>query len=87
VHPAARVRSMSKAIEAMQDLLSQQITARGAQVRVGVTHAGSASAAAEIAAALTQRFGTPNSFTCTLGPVIGTHVGPGTVGAAVYAGD
>ena len=35
VNPAARVRSMSKAIETMQDLLSQQITARGAQVRVG----------------------------------------------------
>ena len=87
VHPAARVRSMSKAIEAMQDLLSQQITARGAQVRVGVTHAGSADAAAEIATALTQRFGTPHAFTCTLGPVIGTHVGPGCVGAAVYGGD
>jgi len=45
VNPAARVRSMSKAIETMQDLLLQQITARGAQVRVGVTHAGTASAA------------------------------------------
>jgi DegV family protein with EDD domain len=87
VHPAARVRSMSKAIETMQDLLSQQIPARGAQVRVGVTHAGTASAAADIAAALTQRFDTPYAFTCTLGPVIGTHVGPGTVGAAVYGGD
>jgi DegV family protein with EDD domain len=87
VNPAARVRSMSKAVEAMQDLLLQQITARGSQVRMGVTHADSADAAAEIAAALTQRFDTPHSFTCTLGPVIGTHVGPGTVGAAVYGGD
>ena len=78
---------MSKAIETMQDLLSQQIAARGAQVRVGVTHAGTASAAADIAAALTQRFDTPHAFICTLGPVIGTHVGPGTVGAAVYGGD
>ena len=54
---------------------------------MGVTHAGSADAAAEIAAVLTQRFDTPHVFTCTLGPVIGTHVGPGTVGAAVYGGD
>ncbi|MEJ5199196.1 MAG: DegV family protein, partial [Anaerolineae bacterium] len=87
VHPAARVRSMSKALETMQDLLSQQVLARGPQVRVGVTHAGVPDAAAEIAAALGQRFATPHTFVCTLGPVIGTHVGPGTIGAAVYGGD
>jgi DegV family protein with EDD domain len=87
VHPAARVRSMSKAIEAMQDLLSQHISASGAQVRIGVTHAGVPDTAAEIASALGKRFNTSNTFTCTLGPVIGTHVGPGTVGAAVYGGD
>jgi DegV family protein with EDD domain len=87
VHPAARVRSMSKAIETMEDLLAQQLSARGARVRIGVTHADSPTAASEIAATLTKRFDTPNVFTCTLGPVIGTHVGPGTVGAAVYGGD
>ena len=87
VNPAARVRSMSKAIEAMQELLSQQVTARGSQVRIGVTHANSPAAAADTARALTKRFDTLHSFTCTLGPVIGTHVGPGTVGAAVYGGD
>ncbi len=87
VHPAARVRSMGKAIEAMQDLLSQQVSARGAQVRIGVTHANSPDAAAEIAEALGKRFNTSHVFVCSLGPVIGTHVGPGTVGAAVYGGD
>lgn len=84
VHPAARVRSMSKAIETMQDLLLQQVPARGANVRIGVTHANAADAAAEIATVLSKQFATAHVFTCMLGPVIGTHVGPGTVGAAVY---
>lgn len=87
VHPAARVRSMSKAIETMQDLLAQHVTARGPQVHVAVTHAGSPEIAAQVAAALSSQFNTSHSFVCTLGPVIGTHVGPGTVGAAVSAGD
>jgi len=87
VHPAARVRSMGKAIETMQDLLSQHVSARGAQVHIGVTHATSAATAAKVVAALSKRFETPNVFTCALGPVIGTHVGPGTVGAAVYGGN
>jgi DegV family protein with EDD domain len=87
VHPAARVRSMSKAIETMQDLLSQQVSARGETVHIGVAHANTPDTATEIAAALGKRFGTSHGFICTLGPVIGTHVGPGTVGAAVYGGD
>ena len=87
VHPAARVRSMSKAIETMQDLLGQQISARGAAVHIGVTHANSPDTAAAVAAALGKRFGTSHTFICALGPVIGTHVGPGAVGAAVYGGD
>lgn len=86
VHPAARVRSMSKAIETMQDLLLQQVPARGANVRIGITHANAADTAAEIATVLGKQFATARIFTCTLGPVIGTHVGPGTVGAAVYGG-
>lgn len=85
VHPAARVRSMGKAVEAMQDLLTQQVPARGAGVRIGVTHAGSPDAAAQVADALSKRFDSKHPFVCSLGPVIGTHVGPGTVGAAVYA--
>jgi DegV family protein with EDD domain len=87
VHPAARVRSMAKALDAMQDLLAQQVPARGPQVSIGVTHADSPQAAAQIADALAKRFGTTRTFVCVLGPVIGTHVGPGTVAAAVYGGE
>ncbi len=86
VHPAARVRSMAKAIDAMQDLLAQRVPARGPEVSIGVTHADSPETAARIADTLAKRYGTTRVFVCTLGPVIGTHVGPGTVGAAVYGG-
>ncbi len=86
VHPAARVRSMAKAIETMQDLLAQQISARGERVRIGVTHADTPDTANQVADMLGKRFETSHVFICSLGPVIGTHVGPGTVGAAVYPG-
>ncbi len=87
VHPVARVRSMAKALDAMQDLLVQQVPARGPQVSIGVSHADSPQTAVQIADALAKRFETTRTFVCVLGPVIGTHVGPGTVAAAVYGGE
>lgn len=87
VHPAARVRSRAKAIETMQDLLAEHVKGHGSDVRVAVTHADAANVATETAAALSKQFGVPQVFISTLGPVIGTHVGPGTIGAAVYSGD
>jgi DegV family protein with EDD domain len=85
VVPVARVRSRAKALESLQDALLQQVPGRGPQVRLGVTHAQVPEEAAVVARSLAERFETPNVFICDLGPVLGTHVGPGTIGAAVYA--
>lgn len=85
VVPVSRVRSKAKALETMQDLLLQQVPARGPQVRVGVTHALVPEEAAQVGRSLGERFGTPNVFVADLGPVLGTHVGPGTIGAAACA--
>jgi DegV family protein with EDD domain len=85
VAPAVRVRSRAKALETLQDLLLQQVPARGPQVRLGVTHALVPEEATAIGKSLAERFGTPHVFVCGLGPVLGVHVGPGTIGAAVYA--
>jgi len=86
VVPVSRVRSKHKALEAMLDLLGQQELARGPSVRLAVTQADAPVEAAQVAQALSERFESPHVFISSLGPVVGTHVGPGTIGAAVYAG-
>jgi len=86
VEPVTRVRSTHKALETMIELLTQQVSARGPQVRLAITHAGVAEEAARIGQELSERFGTSQLFFSTLGPVLGTHVGPGTIGVAVYGG-
>jgi DegV family protein with EDD domain len=86
VEPVARVRSTRRALETMLESLAQQVSARGPQVRLAVTHADVPEEAARIGQALAEQFGTSQLFISALGPVLGTHVGPGTIGAAVYAG-
>jgi DegV family protein with EDD domain len=86
VVPAARVRTRKKAIETLLDTLTHQISARGQGVRLAVTHAEADEDAAQMASALRDAFQTSHVFVSTLGPVVGVHVGPGVVGAAVYPG-
>jgi|YNPNPStandDraft_1061719.scaffolds.fasta_scaffold07082_7 DegV family protein with EDD domain len=86
VVPVARVRSTRKAQDTMLELLAQQVPARGPEVRLAVTHAMIPDDAARIGQELTALFGSTRLFISSLGPVLGTHVGPGTIGAAVCAG-
>jgi DegV family protein with EDD domain len=86
VAPVGRARSRGKALEQMIQALTHEVSERGPNVRLGVTHAGVPDEAAQVAQALEKEFGTARVFICTLGPVIGVHVGLGTIGAAVYHG-
>jgi DegV family protein with EDD domain len=85
--PVTRVRSRAKALEAMQETLLQQVPQRGPQVCLALTQAMAPEDAKTVGAALATSFGTSQIFTAALGPVLGVHVGPGTIGAAVYPGD
>ena len=87
VVPVTRVRSRAKALEAMQETLLQQVPQRGPQVRLALTQAMASEDAKAVGAKLAASFGAPQFYTAALGPVIGVHVGPGTVGAAAYCGD
>ncbi len=87
VVPLARVRSRAKALEAAQELLLKGTGARGAHVRMALTHALAPEDAWAMGAKLSKAFETANYFVSDLGPVIGVHVGPGTIGAAVVALD
>jgi DegV family protein with EDD domain len=85
VVPVTRVRSRAKALETLQETLLQQVPQRGPQVRLALTQAMAFEDAEAVGAKLAASFGTPQFYTASLGPVIGVHVGPGTVGAAVYS--
>ncbi len=87
VMPLTWVRSRAKALQTAQELLLAQIPARGQKVRIAVTHALAEVEARQMGAKLAAQFGTTAPFVTDLGPVLGVHVGPGTIGVAVYPGD
>ena len=87
VAPLARVRSRAKALEAAQELILTQVGARGPQVRLALTHALAEAETQEVGRALAAQLGVRDFFIAELGPVLGVHVGPGTVGIGAYGGD
>ncbi|MGE5601612.1 MAG: DegV family protein [Nitrososphaerales archaeon] len=87
VVPLARVRSRAKALQAAQELLLKGTAGRGGEVRMALTHALAPEEAWSLGAKLSKAFQTADYYVSDLGPVIGVHVGPGTVGAAVVTLD
>jgi DegV family protein with EDD domain len=83
VVPLARVRSRGKALDTAQELLTQQVSGRGARVRMALTNALAPEETWAAGARLSKLFETSDFYVSDLGPVIGVHVGPGTIGVAV----
>jgi DegV family protein with EDD domain len=84
VYPVMRVRTKRRALETLMDQLWCAVPCRGSSVKLAVVHSCAETEADEVAHNLSERFASPHIFRTTLGPVIGVHVGPGTVGAAAY---
>ncbi len=82
VVPLTRVRSRAKAIDAAYDLLTQQVSARGSNVRIAFTNALAPEETWAMGARFSKAFETSDFYVSDLGPVLGVHVGPGTLGAA-----
>jgi DegV family protein with EDD domain len=77
-----RVRTKKKAIERLIQLAVEK--AAGNPVRVGVMHANAHEEAAYIQNQLLSQLDCKQSGIYDISPVIGTHVGPGTVGIGFY---
>jgi len=85
IESVEKVRTKSKAIDRMIDLVAQHIAGR-TPVRIATLHAN-AEAEARIALATASLQLQPiESVFASVSPVIGTHAGPGTVGLAFMAG-
>jgi DegV family protein with EDD domain len=79
ITPIERVRTSRRAFERMVDLLRSRHE-DGADAYM-VQHIQAPEEAAELAARGTEIFGHPPRVISEIGPVIGTHVGPGLLGA------
>ena len=79
------VRTQRNAIERMLDLVEQGIAGR-TPVRISVFHAGASETAGQLMETTRQRFSPVEIIPSEVSPVIGSHVGPGTVSVAFQAG-
>jgi DegV family protein with EDD domain len=79
ITPVERVRTSKRAFEKMVDLLRSR-SQDGADAWM-VQHIQAPAQAEELAARGTELFGVPPRVISEIGPVIGTHVGPGLLGA------
>lgn len=77
-----RVRTKKKVIERLIELAVEK--AGGNPVRVGVMHAEALEEAEYIQNQLLSQLDCKQSGIYEISPVIGTHVGPGTVGIGIY---
>jgi DegV family protein with EDD domain len=84
IEPLEQVRSKRKAQARMVDLVEACMGSNGAAACVAVTHALVPDETAALAREIQQRLGCALPVTADLGPVIGTHTGPGVVGVAAY---
>jgi DegV family protein with EDD domain len=84
ITPVERVRTSRKAFEKMVELLGDRVAA-GADAWM-VQHIQAPDAAAKLAERGTEMFGVPPRVISEIGPVIGTHVGPGLLGVGGLPG-
>ena len=84
IEPLEQVRSKRKATARMIDLVEQHVGSNGNTSKVAVTNALVPAEAEAIGQELVGRLGCELPLMGDLGPVIGTHTGPGCVGIATY---
>ncbi len=80
-----RVRTKRKSWQRLIELAEKQ--ADGRPVHAGIAHANAPEEAQKFRAEVEQRLNCKEIFTVELSPVIGVHVGPGTIGIGLYAED
>ena len=83
VVPVDRVRGGSNAQRRLVELLKEQVDP-GRPVIAGIGHAAAGEWAGRLRALLREAFEIAELIENEIGPVVGTHVGPGCVGATIF---
>ena len=85
IEPLEQVRSKGKAVNRMVDIVVESVGENCSEARVGVLNALALDEAYACAQEIQGRLGCTDPFVSNLGPVIGTHTGPGAIGMVAYA--
>jgi DegV family protein with EDD domain len=85
IEPLEQVRIKRKAVAQMLDLVEEHLDGTGPKAKVAITHALVPAEAEEVRDEIASRLGCDLPCISTVGPVIGTHTGPGVVAIAAYA--
>jgi len=85
IEPLEQVRSKRKAQSRMLDLVVEHVGSNGGQAKTAITNALVPDEALALSKELQDRLGCATPIFGDLGPVIGTHTGPGVIGVAAYA--
>jgi DegV family protein with EDD domain len=80
-----KIRTKQKALARMLDLMEEKTSGR-TPVRLATIHADSEAEALVLLETARKRLNPIESFCRPLSPVIGTHVGPGTISIAIMTG-
>lgn len=83
VQPLDRVRTKKKAINRLFAELDQKLSHPAQPIQAGVMHVATETEAQELAEMIQSRFNITYFFISELGPVVGAHVGPGTLGVGL----
>lgn len=86
IEAVGSVRSQRKALERMQQMIEKRIEGQ-APLRISVFHAGVPELAQQYSAKLEEAWNPVESIITHVSPVVGSHVGPGTISVAWMAGD
>jgi DegV family protein with EDD domain len=83
VSPLTRVRTKRKAVDRVVALVEEQVAGKE-RAHMAVLHVAAPEEADRLADRLAQQFQPVDMIQTKCSPVIGAHVGPGTVGVAFY---
>lgn len=89
IEPVEKVRTMSKAVDRMLDLVEQKLVKADGKIHLSSLYTDGNEAAQILMDRAIQRLGKANFVESTLSPVspvIGAHTGPGTLGLCYLAG-
>lgn len=75
-----RTRTWSRAVERVVELV--ETSAAGRAVELSIVAAGNAEPASQLHASLAHRLTVARTYRAMIGPIVGTHVGPGAIGVA-----
>lgn len=81
--PFEKIRTRKKAVRRIMELLEEEANG-GDKLRVAFIHSNNEQAAIELREEFNEKFPTTETTIAYIGPVIGTHLGEGTIAAAWY---